>query len=200
MVFVGDDGYFLEGSDASTKLVEVDLASGQTIHTVALPNVVMLTTDQSRSQIVTMTSDDTVVARGLDLSPRGPSWRPAASGDLVHDAELSPDGRRLAIAQGSEVLIYDMATQTLAMPPLSAGDDTVVEVSWSPNSQLLAGSPMPPDHGGKAVDPLQVWQVGSLNWTSEVCGWADGGLSQSDWTRYVGSDTPYVNLCAGMSS
>jgi hypothetical protein len=200
MALDGDTGYFVEGTDGQARLSEVDLTSGKTVRSVPRPNLTLLTTGARGTQVVTMTIDEQIQVLNPDLTKRGPSWRPLSNGGLPYDVQLSPDGKRLAIAQGNSVLIYDSSTQTLSIPPLSAGDDVLLNVSWSPDSQLIAGSPKPPDHGGKNVDAVRVWQVGDLDWASEVCGFANGGLSRQEWLQYVDSDFTYVDLCSGRKS
>jgi hypothetical protein len=89
-----------------------------------------------------------------------------------------------------------MTTRALAMPPLRAYGNRVVSMVWSPDGQLLTGTTMPPVRGNKQVAPLLVWKIGGLDWTSQVCRWAGGGLDRAEWSRYIDDSISFIDLCA----
>jgi len=187
---------FLAGAPDAAELVDVDLTTRQVARRTTAPGAVFLSVSADGHRAVTMTEDGTVQTRGADLAPQGDSWRPVASGDPVTDIALAGDSRLLAIAQGDRVLIYDLETKTLAMPPLDADGNRVVRLAWSPDGRLLTGSTMPPVRGMKQANRLRVWKTGALDWTSQVCRWAGGGLTQAEWSGYVGPAVPFIDLCA----
>jgi WD40 repeat protein len=194
-VLVGH-AFFVDGRGADAGLVDVDLTTRAITRRVAVPGIRFLTASKDGSRVVTMTEDGSVQLYGPDLRPIGDTWRPATSGDFPTDAKLDADGRRLAIAQGSEVLVYDVDTRTVAMPALKAEDKRVVNLSWSPDGQLLAGTTMPPVRGTKQVDPIRIWKTGGMDWTSQVCRWAGSGLTAGEWAQYIGGGISYIDLCA----
>ncbi|WP_158842345.1 WD40 repeat domain-containing protein [Saccharothrix deserti] len=185
----------ISGSGAATDLVRVDLPSGSVSRRVPAPKVEHLTASADGTTVVTMTEDGVVQRRDADLQAVGEPWRPSTSGEPVGTVAADPAGQRVAIGQGAEILVYDLTTHLLALPELAADDSTIVNVTWSPDGQVLAGVSMPPQRGGKQVNPLRVWQVGDLDWGDQVCGWAGGGFTPDEWARYAGEDSTYIDIC-----
>ena len=183
------------GRDAKAELVRVVLPAGTVDSRVSAPNVTHLTASADGSTVVTMTKDGVAQLRDADLQPVGEPWRPTASGYQIAAIAVDPAGRRLAVVQGDEVLIYDLSTRLLALPELVATDRTIVDVTWSQDGQMLAGVSMPPERGPKQVSPLRLWRIGDLDWGDQVCDWAGGGFSAQEWTQYVGDDIPYIDIC-----
>lgn len=184
------------GSKDKIELVDVDTATRRIIRRVPAPGAWLMSGTPDGTRTVSMGDDGTIQIRGPELEPLGDSWRPSTSGEPVTAIALDAVGRRLAIAQGDQVLVYDVDTRTLAMPPLQAYGSRVVTMSWSPDGELLTGTTMPPQRGNKQVTPLRVWKTGELDWSSQVCRWAGGGFSRAEWSRYVGSAADYIDLCA----
>jgi WD40 repeat protein len=184
----------VEGEGEDTAIVEVDLAKRLVTRRTPAPRIVQL--DMVGSTAITVTEDGAVQQRGADMDPVGDPLRPSGSGEPTLDASLDPAGGRVAISTGSKVYIYDLAGKTLSMPPFDVDGNDVMSVVWSPDGQLLAGSVMPPKRGNKQVIPIRVWKTGGMDWTSQVCRWAGGGLSRDEWSRYVGTSTSFIDLCA----
>jgi WD40 repeat protein len=185
----------ISGQDADAQLVRARVPDGTVQRRVPAPGVVHLTASTDGSVVVTITKDGLAQVRNADLEPIGKPWRPAAAGYQVSSIVIDPKGRLLAVVQGDKVLVYDLSTRLLAFPELVASNRTIVDVTWSPDSKLLAGMSKPPQDGPNQVSPLRLWNVGDLNWDDQVCGWAGGGFSTADWTRYVGEDIPYTDIC-----
>ncbi|CRK59325.1 hypothetical protein [Alloactinosynnema sp. L-07] len=189
-------GFFLEGEPEECQLVEVDLTTREVVRREPAELVERLSVSADGSRVLTMTSEGVVQLRGADLSPVGDSWRLAVSGDAPVAFAMDEAGSRVAVSQGDRVTIYDLATQTMAMPPMRVDGSLVVRVTWSPNSELLAVTAMPPVRGNKQVDVLRLFRISGLDWTSQVCRWAGGGLDRTDWSRYVGVAVTYIDLCS----
>lgn len=187
---------FLERGGEEAELVQVDLETLTITRRVSTPNVLLMSANVDGSLLVTMTEDGTVQIRGADLAAVGDPWRPLASGDPAEDVAVDSAGQRVAIAQGDQVLIYELDSKTLAMPPIDTDGNRVVNVNWSPDGELLIGTTMPPIRGNKQVNPLRVWKIGGLDWTNQICRWAGGGLTPAEWTRYVGDAVSFIDLCA----
>jgi len=186
----------LEGSDDDATLTVLELPSLGGARRVPAPGMVFLDGDSDETSLATMTLDGRVQLWDADLNPIGEPWPPPSLKDPVTDLALSHDGRQLAVAQGDQVLIYDTDKRLLTMPPLEAYGDQVINVAWALDDQLLTGGVMPPVRGNKSAGVFRVWKTGELDWTSQVCRWAGGGLTREEWQTYVRSAQPYVDLCA----
>ncbi|GAA3791238.1 WD40 repeat domain-containing protein [Amycolatopsis tucumanensis] len=196
MLVRGNLGIFVEGEDAAAEIVQFDLTTRQQLHRVPAPGAFRLAADRDGSRVVSMSRDGEVQLRNPDLTPAGEPWRVPNNGAQYWEIAMNGAGTLLAVPQGDQLAIYDVDTQTLAMPPFTAEGEDIIEVAWSPDDSLIAASPLPPQRGLKNAGGLRVWKTGGLDWTKQVCRWAGGGLSQADWNRYVGDTIPYLDLCA----
>jgi hypothetical protein len=96
------------------------------------------------------------------------------------------------------VLIYQLSSRTLAMPPLEAGGGAVTGVTWKPDGSVLAGAIRPSSPTSFQNGRIDLWLLKDTDWTSQICRWTGGGLSPDEWKRYVEPDIPYINLCEGV--
>ncbi|GIH94299.1 WD40 repeat domain-containing serine/threonine protein kinase [Planobispora siamensis] len=126
------------------------------------------------------------------------TWKPA--GQLfrlpgrAQSAEFSPDGRLLAVAHGTQVTVFDVATGQQLGAPLGAAVSG--ETDYSVDAPFAAFSRdggtlymLGPDGGFQSV-PLDPRRA-----LPEVCGRAGRSLTSAEWQEHVGGDTPYVKVC-----
>jgi hypothetical protein len=198
MAVFADRAVFVAGAGPNTELVEADTATSRVTRRIPAPRVGFVTATADGSHVVTVTSDGVVQAYDRDLRDVGDPWRIAPSADAIADVSMDRAGARLAIAQGHRVLIYDLDSGTLAMPPLDATGSTIIATAWSPDGQLLGGTVRPAVNGGEVVNRPRVWKIGELDWTSQICRWADGSLTPQEWNRYVPADFPFTDLCVNV--
>jgi hypothetical protein len=199
MAVFADKAVFVAGSGPKTELVEADTATARVTQRIPVPRVGFVAATADGSHVLTVTTDGVVQPYDRNLRKVGDSWRIAPSADAIADVSMDRAGARLAIAQGHRVLIYDLDSRTLAMPPLDATGSTVIATAWSPNGQLLGGTVRPAVNGGQVVNRPRVWKVGEMDWTSQICRWAGGGLTPQEWRRYVTGDFPFTDLCVSES-
>ena len=196
MEILSAHGLFLEGAPGDRNLVEVDLTTREVLRREPAAAVDRISANVDGSRLLTLTGDGVVQLLGPDLAPVGDPWRLAISGDAPVAFAMDGAGKRVAASQGDRVSVYDVDTRTLAMPPMRADGSLVVRLTWSPDDDLLTVAAMPPVRGSKQADALRVWRIGGLDWTSQVCRWAGGGLDRDEWSRYVGDAEPYIDLCS----
>jgi WD40 repeat protein len=118
----------------------------------------------------------------------------------ITDMQYRPDGNQLAVALSSgEVDIFDLRTNTLAMPPLpSNGTDQAFALSWNRVGDLLAVGMEQPGRNFSDRRPtgVNVWQVNSASWSAQVCSLAGRDLTAEEWRQYAGDSLPYRHVCA----
>ncbi|GII04472.1 hypothetical protein Pta02_64800 [Planobispora takensis] len=126
------------------------------------------------------------------------TWKPA--GQLfrlpgrARNAKFSPDGSILAVAHGTQVTLFDVATgQQLGAPQGAAVDG---ETDYGVDAPFAAFSRdggtlymLGPDGGFQSL-PLDPRRA-----LAEVCGRAGRSLTSAEWQEHVGGDTPYVKVC-----
>jgi WD40 repeat protein len=201
MVVHGTTGVFTEGEGKKTRLVQVDLVTRKRLRTVAAPEAVRLSVSGDGTRIATLSWANRTIRLldGRKLTPlRSPLRLPA--GELARDTAISPDGRLVATAMGSQVLVHNLRTGQQTMPPLrdTNGDD-VVEVQWSANGAYLAGATLPPEREHKQPGAVNVWKMTEGSPEERMCDWAGGGLSREEWEKNVDESVPYIDLCQGVS-
>ncbi|MFD8231827.1 hypothetical protein ACFV20_08015 [Streptomyces sp. NPDC059696] len=201
MAIHGRTGVFTEGEGKKTRLVQVDLVTRKRLRTVAAPQVVRLSVSDDGARIAALSWADRTIRLldGRKLTPvRSPLRLPA--GELAGDIALSPDGRLVATAMGSQVLVHNLRTGQQTMPPLrDPNGDDVVEVLWSLNGAYLAGATLPPRREHKQPGAVNLWRMTEGSPKERMCDWAGGGLSREEWKKNVDASVPFIDLCEGVS-
>ncbi|MER5832828.1 WD40 repeat domain-containing protein [Streptomyces sp. NPDC002130] len=201
MAIHGTTGVFTEGEGKKTRLVQVDLVTRKRLRTVAAPEAVRLSVSGDGARIVTLSWADRTIRLldGRKLTPlRSPLRLPA--GELARDTAISPDGRLVATAMGSQVLVHNLRTGQQTMPPLRDTNGTdVVEVQWSANGAYLAGATLPPQREHKEPGAVNVWRMTEGSPEQRMCDWAGGGLSREEWEKNVDESVPFIDLCQEVS-
>jgi WD40 repeat protein len=196
MLVRGNLGIFTEGEPEVAEIVEFDLKTRKELHRIKAPGALRLAANKDATRLVSMTLYGEVQQRQADLTAVGDPWRVPNYANQFGEIAMNQRGTQLAVPRGDELLVYDLDDQTLAMPPFEADGDIIIDVAWSPDDRLLAASPLPPERGYKDATYLRVWKTGGQDWTNQVCRWAGGGLTHSEWSRYVDDSIPFTNLCA----
>ncbi|WP_329222163.1 WD40 repeat domain-containing protein [Streptomyces sp. NBC_01485] len=201
MVLHGRTGYFTEGEGQDTQLVEVDLVTRRKLRTVATPRVARLSLSADGSRLLTLDWETNTVSL-LDSGNLKPLIKPLSmpAGDIATEAEISPDGRLVATAQGDHVLVHNLASGRQTMPPLhdTNGND-VVSLAWSPDGAYLVGATLPSVRASRNPGPVDIWKLAEGSLEKRMCDWADGDLSRDEWKKYVNSSVEYINLCEGVT-
>lgn len=197
MAVRGTKGVFAAGKRDSRELVLVDLVSQQVLVRAPAPDVFSLSWTFDGSQIVGLTIDNKIKVFTGDLQPTNGGWS-LPPGDPSTNLEASPVGPQVAITQGSRVLVYDLISRTEALPTLEEPTgQTVINIDWSPDGRMIAGTTMPPEREFKEPGSVNFWQLDGLDWRAEICRLAGGGLTPDEWNRYVGDSAEFTDLCEG---
>jgi WD40 repeat protein len=199
MAVFGDRAVIAEGQGQSADLVLVDVATRAVLARVPAPGVEEVAASADGRSITTLSEDNRVQQRDAALRPIGTAVQLPAAGRASALAETA-DGSRVAVSQGAQVEVYDLATGLPAMPPLDeASGLTVQQLAWSPDGSRLAGAALPQQAGTSGLEPgpVDVWQIREAEWTAQMCQWTGGGLSAAQWALYVGHQIPFMNLCQG---
>jgi hypothetical protein len=92
----------------------------------------------------------------VQLTPLPATYQPVLA------LALSPDGRRLAIGRGNQLLVHDLqATNFPVLLTTNAAPDAIRAVAWSPDGQRLASGSYRELTVRSAADFSVVWQAGS---------------------------------------
>ncbi|MFC5219801.1 hypothetical protein [Streptomyces coerulescens] len=201
MAIRGRTAVFAEGKGAKTRLVMVDLVTRKRLRTVTAPDVVRLSIskDGSRLAALAWTRGTVSLLDARKLTPlRKPLRLPV--GELPRDIAISPDGRLVASAMGDHVVVHNLKTGQQSMPPLRGTDgNTVVQVNWSSDGAYLTGATLPPRRDLRRPGIVNIWKMTEGSLEQRMCDWTDGGLSHSEWEKYVDESVPYIDLCKGVA-
>lgn len=161
-----------------------------------------------------LTVEDGLVARGpvagVVFSPDGELL--ATAGDLVrlwdvhsrqqvgdpigNDANpivsdgvaFSPDGTLLAITNSDNtVRLWSVDSRKPVTEPFVGHTNRLYDMAFSPDGTLLVTVDQD--------DTARLWATPST-WVGHSCDIVGRNLSQEEWDRYIGSDTPYVRHCS----
>ncbi len=127
--------------------------------------------------------------RVWDVASRQPLGDPlTAPTNPVGGVALRPDGRLLATASlDNTVRVWDVASRQPLAAPLPGHTDAVYGVAFSPDGRLLATT--------STDRSVRLWAT-PATWVGHSCELVHRNLSQQEWDRYIGADTPYVRQCA----
>ncbi|WP_435212780.1 hypothetical protein [Streptomyces sp. bgisy034] len=201
MAIHGTTGIFTSGKGAKTRLVMVDLVTREKLRTVAAPDVVRLSISKDGARLAALAWTRGTVSL-LDAKKLTPLRKPLRLpvGELPQDIAISPDGRLVASAMGDHVLVHNLRTGQQAMPPLRDTDgNTVVQVRWSPDGVYLTGATLPPRRDLRRPGGVNIWKMTEGSLERRMCDWTDGGLSHSEWEKYVDESVSYIDLCKGVA-
>ncbi|MEV6107107.1 WD40 repeat domain-containing protein [Streptomyces sp. NPDC051940] len=186
------------GEDGA-RVVTIDLTTPRNAHTRAVkaPGAYRLDWSYDGSRLALLSEGNVVRYLDAELRDTGSPLRLPEAATVPTTVALSPDARRTAVAFADQVLVYDTATGLQSMPALrrvGAGD--IIHLSWSPNDHRLAAVTRS-FRTDNAAGPLNLWQVGGIDWRRSICQWTDGkGLTREEWARHIGDRHPYIDLCA----
>lgn len=179
-------------------LAVVDLVSGTSCAYDVGPGLTAAAVSADAARIAVASANSLVIRNSKDMSVIHHLQLDLGSGQ-THLA-FSPDGTRLAASlSDGRVLIVDTGTGTLALPPLI---DPLVrgggEIAWSPDGQILAAQAVSQASGAhRAAVRTNLWRVGTLSWSTQMCGIAGRRLTVEEWKKYVPAETglDYSPVC-----
>jgi len=194
----GTQGLFSEGRDDQTELLLIDFRTRQEIKRIPAPRSYRLAWSADGRRIVSLRWGNELRVYDAALEPVWEPWK-LPDGGLGGGLAISPDGNRLAVAQGSRILVYDLATRSEAMPALvePAGNDVIAPI-WSPDGSTVLALTLPPTRARIQPGPVRRWVVTDRDWTTQICRWTGGGLSRDEWRDNVGRDIAFIDLCRGV--
>jgi WD40 repeat protein len=145
-----DDATLVAGG--ATAIYWWDVAAGQLLERVPRPGTAAFFVDASFSQdgqrVAAAAQNESVYVWERQTGEWA-TW-PAQAGDDVRHVEFSPDGQLLAATSQGDLLLWEVATQTLlARYPVAGGD--VATVRFSPDGRILAA--------GGWDSPIRLWGI-----------------------------------------
>lgn len=108
-------------------------------------------------------------------------------------------GRRIAVAMSDgDILVYDIATRTLAIPPLRDQNGALpADPAWSDDGDLLVTIGYREAQRRAQVDGVQFWHTRKLSWPQQMCALAGRDIRESEWKQYVHGGFEFRPLCPG---
>lgn len=187
-----------EGGDGGRRqsLVFTDMKTSKTRRMPVKYFVSAMSFSPIRDYLAVLGSDDKVHFYGGDgaAHPGTPdiTLRSSAKGIAI-----APDGERIAVAmEDGDVLVYDVSTGTLTIPPLRDPDGLLpTRPAWEGPGDILATIGYRRSQRQSVIDSVQFWHTRKLSWRQQMCALAGRNITRSEWRQYVHGGYEYRSLC-----
>jgi WD40 repeat protein/DNA-binding SARP family transcriptional activator len=155
---------------------------------------------QGDVELMGYSSRDAVIALGFganvsfwDVSGESPKhWKLLGEpiptrfqGDLFR-GKLIHDGQTLAVGDGNDLILLDVATRQRIGPPLSLHNARIMSIDESLDGTLVAT--------GGLDGSLILWDADVDSWKAHACRRANRNLTPEEWRRFFGEE-PYHATC-----
>jgi WD40 repeat protein len=157
---------------------------GQTFPSVSAGSIVSLAFSPDGKSLAAASQDGVILV--LDTT----SWNKIAvfsMGGLIARMAYSPDGRFLA-AVGRIMRLWDMQTLQPLGQPVSGRDETLVDLTFSPDSRQLTFA--------NVNGTIHLWTLDIQAWQTAACRVVNRNLTEAEWTLYFPGEV-YRTTCLG---